>query len=564
MARRAPSVLFLFALVWAAPIRARAWTEAQVTSVAARVELASDATAHVRLDLKIAVHGGFLTELELAGLDPGLELDPSVPVVLTAVESGEQRIPSVEVRRDGRVTFRFRTREAPRRGQYTVSLAYMTSLAERGVTMLESGDVRFTWTLPGWRSGLDAVRIHVVAPRGAAPHTSTHWDDRTITVARRDLGDRVEIDLERAHLPRTVPLVVAIDIPRTSVAASLRTSVTARAAPRLDPTRAPNRAKTPFIIAALAVLLALAKKAAITRLAKRHDATSQPLVPLASRTAHTLLVLAAGALAASFPFTSPIAGFAGFVALIALTIERAPRATPRGRMGGFRPATRHDAKRARLDALREHLSPLALLDPLTPIGLAIAASTLAALAVMHVREPLDASDAAFTAWHALVLVGCQWLTTGTRLLPSTPSRRLAQLTALAKRFRTSDADDAPFALRLVVHTDAQGTLTDARIRIASTNRAPGLVRLDIAIADRPTLAGHIPVPVWLVVTRADTQADALLEAALPSGTKTIAPGGRRARILPFNAAATRLLRPLLRETPEAAQPQAKQTARRAS
>lgn len=551
MARGARFALCWLALCCGLPSLARAWTEAQVTSVSGRVEIAPDASLHVRLDLKVAVHGGFLAELELAGLDPGLELDGGAPIVLTNVATGAVHTPAVEVRRDGRVALRFASRAMPRRGQYAVTLAYTSSLAERGVAPLESGDVRLTWTLPGWRSGLDAVRLTFVAPRGAVPRAGAHWDDRTVRVARRDLGDRVEIALERAHLARTVPWIIELDVPRASVSESLRASVRERAAPPLVPSRRSDTPRSPFVVAALATLLALAKRAAFARAARARACTPRPLVPIGSPWLHALGVVGAGATAATFPLTTPIAGFAGYVALVLLTVERTPDARTRGRLGGFRALRRDDLGRARRRAMLAWLEPVSLLDPTRPLGMLLAAATVGALAWMHASEPRDPGDAAFTTWHALVFFACQWLVASARLLPSTAEERLVHLLEVSRRFRVPLDTESAFAQRLVVYTDLAGELVDVRLRVVAERRASGLLRLDVAIADRAAIAGHVREPVWLVVTRAESEADAQLEAVIPTKVASVAPGGRRARVLPYAPRSLAALRPLLRETPSA-------------
>lgn len=164
-ALRASSALVVVAALFAAA-PARAWTDAAVRSVQARVELRPDASARITLTATVRVHGGWLEGLELAGLDPDLVLDETAPPFALDAE-GQRYEPRAEVLAGGRVLLAFGRRGAPRRGTITVTIAYTTSLAHRATEPLEDeGLVRVRWTLPGWRSGLDGVQIEIVAPRG--------------------------------------------------------------------------------------------------------------------------------------------------------------------------------------------------------------------------------------------------------------------------------------------------------------------------------------------------------------------------------------------------------------
>src|SRR5688500_11613846 len=102
MSRRA---LAAFVLVSAFAPSARAWTSAAVRSVEAQVALAPDGSADVTLIAVVAVQGGWLEGLEIAGLDPDLALvDPPA----WAIDAGGDRYaPRVEVLSGGRVSIAF-------------------------------------------------------------------------------------------------------------------------------------------------------------------------------------------------------------------------------------------------------------------------------------------------------------------------------------------------------------------------------------------------------------------------------------------------------------------------
>lgn len=90
------------------------------------------------------------------------------------------------------------------------------------------------------------------------------------------------------------------------------------------------------------------------------------------------------------------------------------------------------------------------------------------------------------------------------------------------------------AIALAVHCDAHGDLQDARIRLVTPHRLPGLVRLDVVLVDRLSLGGYTRVPSWLAVVRSGTEADRALQATATAMRTQKAPGGRRARLLDFD------------------------------
>src|SRR5690606_19756085 len=142
---------------------------------------------------------------------------------------------------EGRIFLSFPRREAPRRGHYHAELRYRASIAGR-TRPTDEGRVRFDWTLPGWRSGLDGVSIQVRAPRGAVLAAP---DDLLGVEARsHDEGDQTVLTFHRAHLPRTIAWSVAFELPEASVAEALRRP-SAPAAPPPTPRRAAPPAAHP-------------------------------------------------------------------------------------------------------------------------------------------------------------------------------------------------------------------------------------------------------------------------------------------------------------------------------
>jgi hypothetical protein len=520
MSRRVLSVvLALFAL---APVRAHAWTDAAVRSVQAQVVLDREARARVTLTATVRVHGGWLEGVELAGLDPDLELDETATP--WAVDGDGRRYrPRVRKVRDGRVQISF-PGTSPRRGQVTVGLTYHTALAHRATEPLEGEDrVRVRWTLPGFRSGLDGVQIEVVAPPGSRmgprdPRDTGASLQRT-TEARED---GTALRWRRAHLPRTTPWTVRVDVPAEALAEPLRGPPVLAPPPPPPAAEAPPRDPTPFWLglAGLLALVALAKLAAVARLARLARSRARPLLPLPGLV-RALLALAACAGGALLALEQrPVLGLAA-LAGAALAAAYRPGAPPPGsRLGAWRAADARWIAASRGAAWRRWLSPAGLLDATTPLGALHLAGWLAAPWV------LSAFDAvAFEVRLLAPLLPLPILGSGTRLsFPRGPAESLRALLAVARRLRSLPSG---VALRPVMHVDVRGTVQDARVRTVLDHRPAGLLRLDLALGQTPHAGGWDATPMLVVVTRANSPADAALAAALGDLPGRESRGGRR-------------------------------------
>ncbi|MFW6051609.1 MAG: hypothetical protein ACODAU_10560, partial [Myxococcota bacterium] len=225
----------LMAGAWvAAAAPARAWTEADVRAVRAEVDVAPDGGAHVQLELGVKVRRGWLEGLEVAGLDPDLELDPERPPWWIPVDDGDAEReppafePDVRVFRDGRVQLRFIDRRSPRRGTYRAGFAYRTRLQ---VEPAADDRLRLRWTLPPWRSGLDDVEVRVHAPGRAHPAKSLPDAPSGVRVTRQEDADGTTLTFRRTHLPRTVAWPVAVEVPAGAMAPGLVPEAPERAAP---------------------------------------------------------------------------------------------------------------------------------------------------------------------------------------------------------------------------------------------------------------------------------------------------------------------------------------------
>ena len=201
--------------------RAAAWTESQIVGGEVHIEVAEDASAVVELNLALKVDRGWLSGLEIAQLDEDMVLEAE-PTITERVEvdadtvdlketreliDGEIHRPNVKVK-NGRVWLSFARKDAPRRGRYSVSLKYKTSLAQRR-TQLKDGRLTISWTMPGWRSGLDAVVIEMSTPAGSARSDTEH---HSVDYNVSEEGHLTVHRWVKAHQPRTIPWQVSVDI----------------------------------------------------------------------------------------------------------------------------------------------------------------------------------------------------------------------------------------------------------------------------------------------------------------------------------------------------------------
>lgn len=504
----------------ALPTGAEAWTNAAVRHVHARVVLAPDATAHVTLTATVRVHGGWLEGVELAGLDPDLVLDEAI-VPAAFDEAGRRYRPNVNVQGNA-IQFSFPER-SPRRGRVILVVAYRTNLAHRASEPVAGTErVRVRWTLPGWRSGLDGVEIELVAPEGSQVDPDAQADGASVT--REVSAEGTHFRFRRAHLPRTVPWTVGVEVPADVMPEALRGAPIVRKPPPAPPVEVVADPRPRWYgLAALLALLVLGKGLAVRTLARRSRSRARSLLGLPA----WLLALGGLALAAAggaLGPTQPLLAMALFaLAMLTATYRTgAPRAP--SRLGAWRVADARWLRAARRTWMRA-LAPSSLLDATTPLGLVhlLAWLTLPWAFELPLAEQL-----------CLSVLPLPLLTTGTRLaFPSGPLCTLHALLGLARRLRALPDD---VGLCPVVHVDVRGEVQEARVRTVLARRPRGLLRLDFALAEANRAGGHHREPTLLLVTRAGSPAEEALEQKMPDVPGVPSPGGRRVlRLLPLDA-----------------------------
>lgn len=521
-----------------APASVRAWTEAQVQSAQARVEVQPSGEVKVHMRLAVHVHGGWLEGLDIAGLDPELVLEPGQEIVLVSSE-GQRFLPAVDAAQPGTISLAFRRRDAPRRGDYSLELAYRAVLAPGAVQALEGERSRYEWVLPGWRSGLDDVRVELIGPPSAELDEELRVGESMVTRERETLPDgRVLFRFVRAHLPRTVPFQVAFTLPNALVPAELRTAtVTAPISP-MSWTASPNRRMDPVfgVLCFFMALVGVAKLALHRRTALSLGLTPRGLVPLPPLVRASAVVVLSAVSAWLYHLRTDL-GLVAMSAVLVFVLERAPRVEQAPRLGAYTPAGPRERLWARARARLGRYGVERWLDASTVPGLlTLLGVVLVLVAVDRVANTSGTRQTPpgyTTILHALVPFVGLMLSTTRAQLPATVAERLCDLVGLARTFPTNVAS-VPTALQLVLHRDTQGRGQDARLRIVTGHRVAGLVRLDVAIADYRRMGRYVREPVVLVVTREESEAEARVATALEGHPFRSAPGGRRARTLPLH------------------------------
>lgn len=557
-----------------APAPARAWTEAEVSSVQAAIQLDDEGMLHVELQMRVEIARGWLEVLEIAGLDEDLEVEG--PAVFVDTEG--QRMVAESRMNHGSLELVFPRREAPRRGQYRARVRFRSvAWADR----IDGERASFRWTLPGWRAGLNGVEVRFDLPADAhfrLPSIEAGADETGLVEReRRERDGRTELLATRVHLPRTVPWTLEVEVPRRSLRErppEARTVVGATEGAESDPgtrttqsssgvdelppatpTAAAERsvrpaeasrpaaaalAPTPLLgedtarwippsLAVLAALLALWGVLAFRHHTRRRHARARPLIgmPLPLRLGAIVLVGAMGALGHLLFAELPLP----VLAAVGVTLLAAQKNadTEAVRFGVWRSVPAGEMPSRAL--LPEVGSALGF-----TIVVALLTVATAALAGFLPSEAYAIESSAAAAALPLLL--------GLRhRLPLPPSARRAMLQRWAKELRlegianehAEELEHEPAALgfQLAMHFDEDDIAQDARLRVILAERPRGLVRLDLAIAETEAPGGLVPVIRGIVVTREKSPAELALRELLQEDERRPLrdSSGRYARIL---------------------------------
>jgi hypothetical protein len=199
---------------------ARAWVESEVRSHVATIDVDRAGRAIVTEDLSLAVRGGPLPGIELAGVD--LDAEPLPDASVSSVAGSKADLPTTPVlldkREDGTLRIEIDRPKGLRTGVYSFHFQYRTDLLKRGLIRRDGADVELRWVGPRFNQGIDSARVRFRVPAGPTPPTlpeaeSTGRIDDNDALGGVFIGnlhrlaDKDELEIVRPHIARGEPVV---------------------------------------------------------------------------------------------------------------------------------------------------------------------------------------------------------------------------------------------------------------------------------------------------------------------------------------------------------------------
>jgi hypothetical protein len=385
-----------------APAQVHAWTEAQVTSASARLDVTEAQRARVDLEVGVRVSGGWLSRFELLDLDDDLEPSRETPALFVGAD-GRTYAPTTTVPKPGSVEFVFADRhDAPRVGEYSLRFTYTSRSwwqraeqsarswrqhTEQSADAIVPGQLA-SWSLPRWPVRLGNVYIRVLAPNGTRPAYPDDRDPSGDEVSVRELSGTVELSFRRVELPRTQSFAVSFELPAQA---------------KSWHALAPNNARLPnrsALLLGLALGLAwLAKRSWSRALCREQGLIALPLIAIGSARVRSYagFVLCLGAVPAfgELPLLAAVGGLLGAALSIDIAFRRQPQPATA-------PASATDDKRARWYRRLTSGACRAAnwLDITTPMGCCTCAVCCALMTLLY---PLAAAPVSCGAWLAAPL-----------------------------------------------------------------------------------------------------------------------------------------------------------------
>lgn len=281
-------LLFAFVAVLGSTSTAQAWTRTVVKGARATVDIERDATLSILLRLDVEVHAGWLHEMQLAGLGPGLDLNRYRPPYFRS-EEGEIFRPEAEVDEDGTIHLSFPRREAPRQGEYRVFMRYRTKADVTAVEVKGEPRARVVWSVPAWETGLHGVSVEMRAPSGSSVPIEAHDAAPGVELKINDEAKRTVVEWRRIHLPRMTAWPLALDVPAEAIA--LPATAEAPTPIGFRPLAVPETRPIAWALFLLAALILLKRRSIEARMGRQGLLVQAPWAAVLTITA---AVLAAG------------------------------------------------------------------------------------------------------------------------------------------------------------------------------------------------------------------------------------------------------------------------------
>lgn len=493
------------------PSTARAWTRTVVHSARATVDVQRDAHVQVLLRLGVEVHAGWLREIEIVDLGPGVELDRYRPPYFRS-EEGEVFRPDAEVDEEGNIRLVFERREAPRRGEYKAFLRYRTPADVSEVEVEGKRRARVVWSLPAWETGLHGASVELRTPRGASIPKEMRDPPPGMRFDVKEGPKRTIVRWQRIHLPRMTDWPLVLDLPPEAIVLPERGSAARPFVASFQPLEPADDRPVAWALIMLAVLVWLKRRLIEARFGRASLWVSIGWpTTLATGISVVLLVqwLAPTQLGWGLP-------------LVLLALRRPSRRPADVAARRFEPAP---------PSLRETQSSSSLLDATTGTGFVVL--TASSIALFALGQPAG----------GLLLAPIFLLETRMHLPPSAneAARTLYDFVSALRlpveapvmSFRWECAEDGAPRVRIHMPNTRTGLLT---ISFAVTARSLGLVqKRDVAL---------------LVETRAQSDADDVMRRRVSAPFEHREEDGRVFRIVEWNPEALELLRAFARVQPK--------------
>lgn len=470
--------------------------------------------AKVLLTLLVHVRGGWLERLDLPGLDEDMSIDPAEGAYLLSPDGG--RVLATVSTKGGVLRLRFDKRDAPRRGEHRIVIAYETALMGRASETLGER-IRLRYGLPGWEAGLTRAELRFVLPSG-----STAVEDSAVAqeVSHTRQHGRDVVRFTRVHLPRSTPWSVAVDVPAAALGRAQHV------ASQRKELRAVRPVTTGVYLAAGLFLFAWFARALSRRAARSESYRPAPWGRRDVRWGVRVVAIAVAMF--SWPFSTAVS----LIALTLLALSFVDRYDPGDAppFGLFAPLGRADLARARRERWLVRLGFAPALDLASGTVLGALACGVALLSRVE-----GAFAAQGDPWGLGVLCALVPLATSSRLRrPRSVLAQLAVLERTAARLVTVGS-----ALRLVWHVPERGAPREPRLRVLPFARYPGLLRVELAVDTRR----YAPPLVLMVVAEAGSAVDGWLQSAGLARARELSAGGRRVlHLLPVDDVAETLER----------------------
>ena len=504
----------------------------RVLSSVTRIELAADGSARVRQELRLESSTGSLRGFALQGLDSDAEPLPDARI--TRNDSGAGAPQPLELHIAGGRGELSLARSASLPGKsFSIEFGYQTQLLRRGLLRELPGGQRMqlSWPGPSFDDGVDSVTLIVRTDAAGLPPDADDPEAETAAANARAVGgpgiimstlrrsaERDELELVRAHVARHEAPRWHVRLDRTLFNPAGPGSAN-EPAPQLEPEPseveldgiwpAPERglphpsgfwALLCILVAAVGYAALLWLKArAVAQAAALRGCQVRSLLPGSSTRRAALaglsVALASGAV---IWLDAPLAGALGLLLAVALATHRPPASAARLRgPGEWQPL---DAQALQADTTPAPALPGAWLDVGRLQGFALLLGLLAANGA-----------AALRLFQSSPYYGACLLLAGSALLPLFCTGRAAELpeSALAqsKRFLSRVLKRLNGKAELVLQPlgrvcTGSSDLDELRLAIHPAHGLPGLIGMELALEQRPGLAGPSTGPV-LVVRAAD-------------------------------------------------------------